>query len=596
MRITNWFLGALFFTALPLMAQDKVTPGHVGLPIDWSSRHVVHSQVVDGDLQRVAEKDPRILLSWFRRNQAMRAQAMRGALRPSPLRKLKPSIKTDWRFTLGAGTVAPGSYPAKYGFNIDTADCLKDYVIFALNVAGSATQPNLVGFNNLYIGPGNVGFCSANTTGGLPTVKWAYNVSAAGGPILTSPALSLDGTQVAFIESPAGKAVFHVLKLGTTGNNGVYTPLLLQYIAATPGVGNDASDTNYTYSTSATNSNSSPYIDYTNDVAYFADDNGTLYKTTCVFKCAQNGLTLGTAWSYSVAPGVKFTSPTVDLDQSRLLVGGSNGILYSVLLTSCPTTCPVTTLAVGNSSTNGGIIDAPIVDTTFQTVFVTAGRNGAALNAPAIAVEARESLGAGSNLATLAMGSNAYSIYNGALSDSYFTNALGNASAAGNAYFCGPFAGTQAGIYIQSFTAAAGGLSVANPPVMAASSSFNIPGNTAVPCSPITEFLNGTTDRLFFSQSNVQKCAGLNSVNDGCVWSYSVSGNSLVAGPNVIEHGTSGIIIDNATTDAQASSIYFTNTSTTGSYDPATNSPKCTYGATNTPAYCAVKLTQANLN
>ena len=68
----------------------------------------------------------------------------------------------DWSVNLGgaASTIAPGMYPAKYGFRVDAPpDCTNDFVVFALNVAGSSSQATIVGYNNLYTEPGGTGFC-----------------------------------------------------------------------------------------------------------------------------------------------------------------------------------------------------------------------------------------------------------------------------------------------------------------------------------------------------------------------------------------------------------------------------------------------------
>lgn len=48
-------------------------------------------------------------------------------------------MKIDWSVPLGTGVVAPNMFPAKYGFNVNAApNCVNDYVVFGLNVAGSA--------------------------------------------------------------------------------------------------------------------------------------------------------------------------------------------------------------------------------------------------------------------------------------------------------------------------------------------------------------------------------------------------------------------------------------------------------------------------
>ena len=85
-----------------------------------------------------------------------------------------------------------------------------------------------------------------------------------------------------------GGAVFSILTLGTTGNNGSFLAGTNVYSVSAPGGGspvNNASMLSTTYSANG-NSRSSPYIDFGHDVAYFGDDGGLVYRTSCVFFCA----------------------------------------------------------------------------------------------------------------------------------------------------------------------------------------------------------------------------------------------------------------------------------------------------------------------
>ncbi len=98
-----------------------------------------------------------------------------------------------------------------------SAELPNDFVVFPVNALGSATQPNIVAFDNLYSGTaGGNGICNraatAEDTGTSATVLWSYNVEgiAGGSAVTTSPVLSYDpltpansGTKVAFVESAA---------------------------------------------------------------------------------------------------------------------------------------------------------------------------------------------------------------------------------------------------------------------------------------------------------------------------------------------------------------------------------------------------------
>ena len=49
-------------------------------------------------------------------------------------------------------------FTAKFNFNVNAApSCANDFVVFGLNAAGSGTQANIVGVNNLYAGTSPVG-------------------------------------------------------------------------------------------------------------------------------------------------------------------------------------------------------------------------------------------------------------------------------------------------------------------------------------------------------------------------------------------------------------------------------------------------------
>jgi hypothetical protein len=89
-------------------------------------------------------------------------------------------------------------------------------------------------------------------------------------------------------------------------------------------------------------------------------------------------------------------------------------------------------------------------------------------------------------------------------------------------------------------------------------------------CTPLTEFFNGV-DRIFLSLPMT-----------GVVTSFDISSSTTpTQGPQVTEPGgTSSVVVDNVSTQPQASSIYF---STLGTSSNCGNN------------YCAVKLTQATL-
>ena len=609
------------------VGQDRVEPApsraRVGLPVDWSFRHVLHGNALGQNFEDVAHQEPRVLYNWVLRNRRLANDGGENGVRinehpPLRIRRRPGATSADWNFTLGAGKVRANMFPAKYSFDagsgaLTAANCTNDYVVYALDVAGTALQPNIVRFNNIYSGTG--GFC-----GTAPSVQSAYWVntldtlgSSLNGKMLTSPALSLLGDKVAFIEtvqaasgicpgtaSSHSCSIFHVLTWGTTGNNGSFTTAANIYAAIAPGVTNNAVITNLVYS-SSTNTNSSPYVDFANDRAYFGDDNGKLYRTTCVFNCAV-GLTpqIDTGWPITIAAAGVRMSPAVFAGPfNKVYVGGSDGKLYMADLTQCPgANCTIAggglvSLTVGSANVFGGVVDGPLVDGYFGTVFAFAGDDG---SGSGVLLQTNTTL----NLAPaikFTMGTSAFfDIFDGAFDDAYYQNTIGATTVTGNAFVCGQQGGSgQPALYWLPFTKNAGALSTSNPPRVntAASSRKNVPGNPGVGCTPLTEFKAGAVDRLFFSQSALpmNKCV-TGSPADGCAMMYDITTPASTIGnaPNaaISENlGTSGIIIDNASSSPQAASVYFTNEGNT----------KCTTGTgvASVQAYCAIKVTQSAL-
>src|SRR5205085_3485035 len=145
----------------------------------------------------------------------------------------------------------------------------------------------------------------------------------------------------------------------------------------------------------------------------------------------------------------------LDFSTNQIFIGGSDGNLYMVPRSSCPgagCASAIKSATIASNTANGALADGPIVDTTFQTVFMTTGQRNASTAAGA--VQLNESL---SILATVGMGTNSYTIPNGALTDEYFSNNIGSTTANGNAIFCGPQGGAGQGeLFTVSFAGKSG--------------------------------------------------------------------------------------------------------------------------------------------
>src|SRR3989442_6718469 len=215
----------LFGFSLLLLAQGEWTsPNRIGLVQDWSTHHAVFPGNGPLSAMLAAQHDPRAFYSWrvaaldAVRTTSTSAAQTETAVDERHRANLRMSNR-DWSISLGSAGTAGAMYPAKFTFDINaTPSCANDFVVFPANQSPNATHENLVAFNNLYSGNVNsFGICnrttSASDNGLAATVKWSYAVSssiAAGDS--TSPALSLNGTKVAFVESKSGSQPhFHVL-------------------------------------------------------------------------------------------------------------------------------------------------------------------------------------------------------------------------------------------------------------------------------------------------------------------------------------------------------------------------------------------------
>ena len=272
---------------------------------DWTTHHTIYSNWGYLPHLDLAGSDPRAPIGWRARPGADYIRRFpRPPLRP-PRRK-RAALLPDWSINLGTTGTAAGMYPAKFSFDVTQApSCANDYVIYPIAAKGTATQPNLVAFNNLYSGTtGGTGKCNravvASDKGITATVYWSYNVQgiAGGGAVPTSPVIEFDqagtgtGTKVAFVESIAGSpAHFHVLAWNAgdgkdaTALQNVLKPKTINTFTTNAPVAasGTATDLALGASTTGTDTLSSPYVDYARDLAYVGNDIGVLYRIKDVF-------------------------------------------------------------------------------------------------------------------------------------------------------------------------------------------------------------------------------------------------------------------------------------------------------------------------
>lgn len=395
----------------------------VSLVTDWSHHHLLYSDLNGSDLSPLLRQEPRYWQQWLRRygkQPPTHDPVPEGERR----RRAKPRnrFKRDWAMSLGPGaTVGAGQYPAKFSFDATTASCSGDFVAFNTGVPGSATQASIVAFGNLYSG------CS----GPVPATYWAYNT---GGTALTSATLSLDGTQLAFVQSSAGQAQLVLLKwkASTTATSTSPDPITLVTASQYPTCTLPCMTT-LPFSGGANDTNSSPYYDYSSDVLYAGDDNGMLHKFTPVLTTgAPSEVTTG-GWPVALATGLKLSSPVYDSGTGRVFVGsgysGSGSQLFAVLA--------ATGAIAGTSSSLGkgvGLASGPIVDSSTGEVFAFIGNDGTTgCGAPCSAVyQFASNFTSGTGVKATAGTGGSFPLYAGDFDNAYFSSA-----GTGSLYVCG---------------------------------------------------------------------------------------------------------------------------------------------------------------
>ena len=179
--------------------------------------------------------------------------------------------------------------------------------------------------------------------------------------------------------------------------------------------------------------NSSPFCDYTNDVIYVGDDKGVLYKYTGIFQGTPTRV-VNSFYPRPVHNGTVLTGPVYDQTSGNIYVGDSGGLLSYLRETgSTVGTCTAgnppcfgsTTL---NAGRNRPILDTPIVDSTTQQVLVFVGSDNGRTNAAVY--QTPTSLASSVEAAVGPIFTNNF--YAGAFDNAYY-----NSVASGHLYTCG---------------------------------------------------------------------------------------------------------------------------------------------------------------
>ena len=488
----------------------------IALPTDWSHSHVIFSRPATAEQIALVSEDPRYWQQRHRREDSV--MSVEGA-DPTPeiLDAANSGTNGAWSEDLGNnGVPGAGNYPAKFSFSTTTANCSTDYVVYSTGLVGSGTQASVVAFNNLY---------ASGCTGTVPAVHWAYDTR---GLILTSPVLSLDGTQVAFVQtsgSPTGQAGLVLLKWAASTTESVGSPLVLTAQASAAAYRTCVAPCMYEvflhngHGVAVDDRTSSPFYDYTGDIAWVGDGTGWLHEITGVFKGTPTEVAAG-GFPVQVNPTNPNTlsNPVYDHASKNVFVGDAGGFFYAVN----SATAAVTTS--GQLDHGAGLVASPILDQTNGLLYVFASSDGTTNCPPATKIEACSAVyilsttftggTQGTELAvgtSVASGNTPNPLYLGAFDSTYYNSVGGT----GNLYVCGD-TGLNPTLYRVPILS--GAFSTSAVAVAALT-----PASKHVACSPVSDFSNpnalgGPAERLFFSvvlNGNPTACA-----NKGCVMNF----------------------------------------------------------------------------
>jgi len=518
-----------------------------------------------------------------------------GIPRSTSWRRGGHAVHTDWSLNMGNNATAGlGVFPAKYSFDIGSANCASastpDFMVYNTSVAGSATQASIVAYDNLYSG------CS----GGMPLTYWGYNT---GGTIVTSVVLSFDGMQVAFAQSSSAGAASLVL-LKWKASNGT---------AGAPVTPTAATAANYRTCTApcsltiafnggANDSGSSVFVDYGSDSIYVGDDSGKLHKFSGVFSGATPAEVTSGGWPVTVSTS-PLSEPVFDSTSGKIFVGdylangrtncasavNPCGYLYSVNATSA---------AVIKSARLDyvfGINDAPLVDSNAEMIYTFAGADSHSSSssnpcgAPhfsscAGVFQLPTSFAAASSGAETTIGAGYEFLMSGMFDNNYF-NSANAASPSGNLYVVGNTGAGNNTLYQVAVTNNAMSSTATAGPAL----SSNFTNGYFLAGLQVTESFTGTNDYIFVSVLAFGGPSGCGAAGlaNGCVMGFNVTsgtinGSTATTGATAEAGGTSGIVIDNeATSPAGTANIY---------YSPLANQT-CTTSATT--GGCAIQISQA---
>jgi hypothetical protein len=623
--------GTLLMLMGILRAQDvpanpEMSTPQLGIPEDWSNRHVIYTRNGSVEDMLKLRDDPRFLNSmlrhyirehrsqtgqqattglnedrpgesglntnWLNENSLSEytsgadTQKLQPYLPSDPIKYRRPvprprnkNSKVDWSVSLGpTAGLALGETPAVYTANYALPSCSNDFIVYTINAAaavGTPGQANLVGLTNLYTNGAGTGFCSGTD----PSFLFSYAIGTGGSPL--SPVPSLDGTKIAWIENrTATHSYLHItIWVANQGASATYPAAVTGTFsngACTPAGSSCDQAIDYTASTYpgcntafiAANGHSDLYVDYSGNSGFISANNGLLYHIKNIFSTTTSpsvDFCIPVNTTFETTPSSAMSGPVYDPLLNQVFITDSEKI-YAYTVNAGATT-PNFSLAAsytygnGLSNYNYQTGPGPLLDAFngYIYVFSTYDANG-----KTSVTQLPTSLASAVPVALGNKSTNANPfLFYGAFDNNYFIN--GPKSALSTLYSCGTDSTTTNAqdLFAISFNPASG---LANTtPAMSSNKNVNPGGNNGL-CSPITEFYDGTNDRIFVGVGQPGATSGANVVT---MWNVNTQLTNT-SGPGgtmptptasttaTYFGGTSGMSADNnAIGTAQAENVYF---------------------------------------
>lgn len=492
--------------------------------------------------------------------------------------------------TVTATTAGPA------GNSITLAENLNNFTWAGATLTGGAGQPTILAVNQLYAS------CAPQP---VPSTMWSH-YTGTGAIVDSSPIISLDGTQVAFIQRSPTVASLVILKWSASSGT-IDIPTAPTSVApaayracAAPCM------TSITLNGSPNNTNSSPYYDYAADRLWVGDNAGRLHKFTNIFNSGTPAEVTTGGWPVTVDAGLILSPPVYDSESDLVYVGTQRlpdtpsypgtphgGRLHTVDNTTAAVVSSnqIAGAIAATNSGSVGVAEAVIVDQLARRVYAFVASdttsaaspcngNNANVECHAIyqfdgdqALNIDQGNGAGNGMAKATMGRGQIYTrigYAGVFDNAYYTSA-DPASPTGYLYACGSIStGTSSRrptLWRVAITNNAMSTTAAAGPNLTGADTSDASGGGGS-CSPITDVQNGVDNYIFVSvpeQGNKTGCAG------SCIYMFNLTGvtvgnwgtTNAVAGL-AAPGGTSGIVIDNISAVPGASQVYYSTLSNPG--------------------------------